>query len=76
MNNNAELILNIGCSQKVRNVQMKNLNRDLGGTKHFSIFLSDYSMGPWNLILRGELNQSSESGCLYNEMHSFPIDNR
>ena len=68
---NKDLIINLGCSQKVQMVQVKNLERDLGGTKEFSIFLSEFSSGPWNFLLKGQLDQNVESGCQKKKMYIF-----
>ena len=72
-NENAEFILNLGCLQKVNVVQIKNLGKDMGGTEEFSIFVGEDSNGPWNLILKSELNQTTESGCSGSKMHVFKI---
>ena len=68
---NKDLIINLGCSQKVQIVQVKNLERDLGGTKEFSIFLSEFSSGPWNFLLKGQMDQNVESGCQKKKMYIF-----
>ena len=72
-NENVEFIINLGCLQKVNIVQIKDLGKDMGGTKKFSIFVGEDSHGPWDLILASELNQTIESGCSGSKMHVFNI---
>ena len=45
VNEEAELILSLGCPQNVKIIQIKNLERNLGGTEQFSIFVSEYNSG-------------------------------
>ena len=60
----AEIILDLGCIKNVYGLHMKNLNVEKGGTKVFRIFLSEYSPeGPWNLILTDEFLEESKPGC-------------
>ena len=76
VNEDAELILNLGCHQNVKIIQIKNLERDLGGTDRFSIFVSENSFGPWAVLLTGELNQTADVGCSQIEMHTYHVDRR
>ena len=71
-----ELILHLGCSQHIKFVQLKNLDGELGGTDKFSIFISEFSAGPWDLILEGMMNQTAGSECSEHEMYTFDIESR
>ena len=56
----AELVIHLGCPQKITSVQIKNLNKELGGTKSFSLYIGNHLSGPWNLVKSGELNQTED----------------
>ena len=73
---NAELILNLGCIQHANVIQMKNLGMNQGGTEKFTIFMSEYLYGPWNVVLTGNLKQTLKSGCSNIEMQSFKMYGR
>ena len=58
VDDDASLILNLGCPQKITSVLIKNLRSDLGGTKEFSIYIGNNLVGPWELMGTGEINQT------------------
>ena len=54
----AKLILHLGCHKKITSFQLKNLNKDLGGTKTFSLYVAKTISGPWILIATEQLTQT------------------
>ena len=58
IDNDAELILHLGCHKKITSFQIRNMRSDLGGTKSFSLFIGNSLSGPWHLITSGELDQT------------------
>jgi hypothetical protein len=59
----AEIIIDMGCLKKLKGLQMKNIQRDHGGTKQFTIFLSEFHDGPWESVLTEELPEQVTDGC-------------
>ena len=59
----AEIIIDIGCVRKMLAISMKNLKRKLGGTKTFTLFLSDSVEGPWKSFFTDKLPQSKSDSC-------------
>ena len=70
-NEDAEIIIDLGCPKKVHGLQIKNSNTDDGGTKSFTIYLSYNSNGPWSEILVSQLPKT-ESKC--GEMKTFNLE--
>ena len=58
VNDDAELILHLGCHKKITSFQIRNMRSDLGGTKTFSLYIRNIMYGPWHLITTGEINQT------------------
>ena len=56
----AELVIHLGCPQKITSVQIKNLKKEFGGTKSFTLYIGNHLSGPWNLVKSGELNQTED----------------
>ena len=61
VDDDAELILNLGCPQILTVVQIKNLKRGLGGTKKITLYAGNDLTGPWKFMTSAELNQTE--GC-------------
>ena len=59
----AEIIIDMGCLKKLKGLQMKNMKREHGGTKQFTIFLSESHDGPWDSVLTDELSEQVTDGC-------------
>ena len=70
-NPDSEIIIYLGCVKKPKGFQMKNIKKEIGGTKSFSIFLSHFSEGPWVPILKDEFKEEESSGCA--DMQTFFI---
>ena len=70
-NTDAEAIIRLGCLKRPKGFQMKNIRRDLGGTKDFIISLSDSPEGPWTSILANKFSEYEGSGCA--PMEEFEI---
>ena len=66
-----EIIISMGCMKRPKEIRMKNIKTDLGGTKDFIISLSDSVNGPWTSILTDKFSQYEGSGCA--PMQSFEI---
>ena len=56
----AELVIDLGCYQRIISVQMKNLKKEIGGTNAFSLYIGTQPTGPWELITSGTLNETSK----------------
>ena len=69
INDDAEIIIDMGCMKRVKGLQMKNIKRVYGGTKQFTVFLSEFHDGPWESILTDEFQEESPEGC--GRMHLF-----
>ena len=48
---------------------MKNLKRKKGGTKAFTLYLSEYQDGPWKEIFTGQLTRQEGDSC--GNIHDF-----
>ena len=59
----SEIILNLGCTKKIKGLRMKNIKKKEGGTKDFTVYVSDSPEGPWRLILTGEFQEQDNHGC-------------
>ena len=62
-NTDAEIIIDLGCTKKIKGLQMKNIKKELGGTKNFTIFLSESPEGPWSPILTMDFPEQPTYGC-------------
>ena len=62
-NEDAEIIIDMGCATKVHGIQMKNVKMEDGGTKQFTVFQSTSPSGPWDAILSDELKPADNSDC-------------
>lgn len=51
---------------------MKNVMKQLGGTKQFTAFLSDFPEGPWASVLTAELTEQEHYGC--DVMQTFDLE--
>ena len=59
----SQIIINLGCSKKIKGLRMKNIKAESGGTKDFSVFTSESPEGPWKLILTDKLKEEETVGC-------------
>ena len=59
----AEIIIDIGCVRSVFSMNIKNLKGKNGGTKAFTLFLSEYTKGPWKEIFTGQLPRQEGHSC-------------
>ena len=71
VDNDAEIIVDMGCLKKIRGLQMKNINKKQGGTKQFTIFLSEFPDGPWESILSDKFPEETLEGCGSMQTHSI-----
>ena len=44
-------------------LNMKNLKKNHGGTKMFTVFLSDSKEGPWHMVYTDEFSEPETYGC-------------
>ena len=51
---------------------MKNIKKEQGGTKKFTIFLSESGNGPWEQILTTDFPEQEFFGCAL--MHNFYLE--
>ena len=65
----AEILIDIGCVRNIFNINLKNLKRKEGGTKLFTLYVSEVSGGPWEKILIGKLPPPEKDSC--GPMQSF-----
>lgn len=70
-NTDAEIIIDLGCTKKLKGLQMKNIKREQGGTKNFTVFLSESPNGPWNPVLTVDFPEPETYGCA--PMQTFDI---
>ena len=59
----AEIVINLGCSKKIKGFRMKNIKKEQGGTKDFTVHASDSPEGPWKLILTDHFREEETYGC-------------
>ena len=59
----AEVIINMGCIKIPRVLQMKNIQRPHGGTKGFTIYVSERIEGPWKKAFEEEFPEEETGGC-------------
>lgn len=59
----SELIINLGCMKLVKGLKIKNVKKEIGGTKEFKVFLSDSHSGPWKEILSDTIPEQELLGC-------------
>ena len=59
----ASVTINLGCMKKVKEIRLKNIKKEKGGTKTFTIYLSDSIEGPWRQILTDEFSEKTTNGC-------------
>ena len=63
-NTNSEIVFDLGCSKKIKGLRMKNIEKEKGGTKSFSVLISDESPeGPWKSILYDTFVEEKNHGC-------------
>ena len=53
----------LGCMKKIKEIQLKNIKKEKGGTKKFTLFLSEAEDGPWIEILSDEFPEPETEGC-------------
>ena len=63
----AEIVINLGCTKKIKGLRMKNIKKEEGGTKDFTVYVSDSPEGPWNLILTDGFQEQDKQGCAHIE---------
>ena len=66
------MIIDLGCTKKVKELQMKNIKKEQGGTKKFVASISESPDGPWEPILTAELTQPEREGCA--PMQTFVLE--
>ena len=59
----AEVIIDMGCMKKVKGLHMKNIKKEQGGTKNFTIFVSKDMEGPWEAVLTTDFPEQESFGC-------------
>ena len=59
----AEIIINLGCVKSPKGLHLKNIDRAQGGTKGFTIFLSENIDGPWIETYKDEFPEQEVDGC-------------
>ena len=59
----ASVTINLGCMKKVKEIRLKNIKKEKGGTKTFTIYLSDSIEGPWRQIWTDEFSEKTTYGC-------------
>ena len=69
VNDDAEIVIDMGCLKKMKGLQMKNIKKLHGGTKQFTIFLSEFHDGPWESTLVEEFEEEVTEDC--GRMHIF-----
>ena len=71
-NTDAEVIIDMGCTKKLKGLQMKNIKKEQGGTKNFTAFLSESADGPWEPVLTADFPEEDRIGCAV--MHNFDLE--
>ena len=56
----------------IKGLKLKNLKKEVGGTREFTVFLSDSLNGPWAIVLTGELPEQETFGCA--PMQAFDLE--
>ena len=59
----AEIVIHMGCNKKLKGLQMKNIKKDHGGTKTFTIYLSENIDGPWGKVFKNEFPPQETESC-------------
>ena len=59
----ASVTIKLGCMKNIKEIRLKNIKRKKGGTKKFTIFLSETNEGPWKEILNDEFPEPEAEGC-------------
>ena len=49
--------------KKPKGFRMKNIRKELGGTKDFNILLADSPYGPWISVLKNKFSEYEGTGC-------------
>ena len=63
LNSDPEIIIFLGCMKMLKGLQMKNIKKEQGGTKDFTIFLSESSDGPWIKVFEDMFQEQQTFGC-------------
>ena len=71
IDSDAEVVIDMGCVKTVKGLQMKNIKRNQGGTKIFTIFVSESIEGPWKEIFTDKFSEQTTDGC--GPMNSFAL---
>ena len=58
--------------KKVKEIILKNIKKEKGGTKKFTIFLNDDLDGSWKEVLTDEFNEQKSDGCT--ETHTIDLE--
>ena len=66
-----EIVIDLGCKSTISMLRMRNIKKKHGGTKKFTIFISESLEGPWNPILKDQFSEHEDYGCP--PLHSFEI---
>ena len=67
----AEIVIDLGCKSTISMLRMRNIKKKHGGTKKFTIFVSESLEGPWNPILTDQFSKQEDYGCP--PLHTFEI---
>ena len=67
----ADITINLGCTLKIKGLQMKNIKKEFGGTREFSVSTSESPEGPWTEVLSASFSQPESSAC--SPMETFDI---
>ena len=62
-NTESEVILHMGCTKQLKGLRMKNIKKENGGTKIFSIYLANSLECPWKFVLADEFQEHENFGC-------------
>ena len=72
-NKDASVIFDIGCLSNIRKLYLKNVPKSFGGTKNFTLYVSNNIDGGWQYLLSEQLKQGIREGCSQT-LQIFPID--
>ena len=58
--------------KKVKEIRLKNIKKEKGGTNKFTIYLSDELDGSWKEVLTDEFSEQKTEGCT--ETHTIDLE--
>ena len=71
-NTDTEIIINFGCMKNIKGLKLKNIKKEKGGTKNFTVFLSNSKDGPWKPVLSEQFPELEDYGCA--PMKTFDLE--